>query len=105
MNSIPLAAFDMSGQEIAVWIVIGLLAGTLAGMVVKRQKSGFGAISNLLFGLVGAFVGGAIFKALDIHTGLPTLHIDLDDVVAAFVGALLVVASAGFLSSRSKEGS
>ena len=104
MNMLVLAAFNMSGQEMAVWAVIGLLAGSLAGMVVKRQKSGFGGIfGNLVFGLVGAFVGGALFKALDFHTGLPTLHIDLDQVASAFAGALLVVGVVTFLSSRQKD--
>ncbi|MBL4845384.1 MAG: GlsB/YeaQ/YmgE family stress response membrane protein [Planctomycetes bacterium] len=94
----------MSGREIAVWLVIGLLAGSLAGMLIKRNKGGFGAISNLLFGLVGAFIGGALFKAFDINTGLGDLTIDLDQLVAAFVGALLVVGSVTFLKKRSEDG-
>ncbi len=98
------ANFNMSGKEIAVWLVIGLLAGSLAGMVVKRQKSGFGAVSNLLFGLVGAFIGGAIFKAFDISTGLGSVTIHMDQLVAAFVGALIVVGGVSFMNSRKNDG-
>lgn len=104
MTTLLLAGFDMSGKEIAVWLVIGLLAGSLAGMVIKRQKTGFGAVSNLLFGLVGAFIGGALFKAFDISTGLGSVTIHVDQLVAAFVGALIVVGSVSFLNSRSNDG-
>ncbi len=104
LPSLLLAGFDMSGKEIAVWLIIGLLAGSLAGMVIKRQKTGFGAVSNLLFGLVGAFIGGALFKAFDISTGFGSITINIDQLVAAFVGALLVVGSVSFLNSRSQKG-
>ncbi len=98
-------SFDLSLDELVVWVVIGLLAGSLAGMVVNRRRDGFGgALANLLFGLVGALIGGILFDALNIELGLPKLTIDVNKVAAAFVGALLVVLGARFFEGRNKKG-
>lgn len=45
-------------------IIIGILAGWLAGVLVKGH--GFGLLGNLLVGIVGAFVGGFVFDALNV---------------------------------------
>jgi len=45
--------------QIIVWLIVGLLGGTLAGVVVRWQRKGFGWWTNLGIGLVGALVGGA----------------------------------------------
>lgn len=82
---------DYDPTEIAVWLITGLLAGSLAGLVVKRKKEGFGWLTNLAFGLVGAAVGGFLFRQLGIQVGLPKITVDLNQVVAAFAGALIVV--------------
>ncbi len=93
--------FDLAPSEIAVWVVIGLLAGSLAGMVVHRRRDGFGGIvTNLMFGLIGAVVGGLIFDAFDVALGLPRITIDLNKVAAAVVGAVVVVVAAGFLEGQ-----
>jgi uncharacterized membrane protein YeaQ/YmgE (transglycosylase-associated protein family) len=93
-------SFDITLGEAVVWVVIGLLAGSLAGMIATRQKDGFGKAWNLLFGLIGAFIGGAIFDALDINLGLGELTLDLNKLAAACVGAVIVVFGAVFLNSR-----
>lgn len=98
-------SFDLSLDELVVWVVIGLLAGSLAGMVVNRRRDGFGGVfANLLFGLVGALIGGTIFNALDVNLGLPKITIDINKVAAAFVGALLVVLGARFFEGQNKKG-
>ncbi|RMG18429.1 MAG: GlsB/YeaQ/YmgE family stress response membrane protein [Planctomycetota bacterium] len=91
---------DMTVGQIVVWCIIGLLAGSLAGLVVKGKKEGFGWVTNLIFGLIGAFVGGAAFDKLDIDLGLEEIVLDLNLVVAAFVGSLLVVVAARFIENR-----
>ena len=91
---------DMTAGEMVVWAIIGLLAGSLAGLVVKRKKEGFGWVTNLIFGLIGAFIGGAAFDKLDINLGLSKITVDLNLVVAAFCGSLLVVVAASFIESR-----
>jgi len=67
------------------WIVVGLLAGWLAGKITRGH--GFGCIVNILLGLIGAVVGGWIFTRL----GLSALGF-FGSLAAATVGAILLVA-------------
>jgi uncharacterized membrane protein YeaQ/YmgE (transglycosylase-associated protein family) len=67
------------------WVVVGLLAGWLAGSVMKG--GGYGLIGDMVLGLIGSVVGGWIFWALSVSAGgglVPT-------VFAAFVGAVIVI--------------
>jgi uncharacterized membrane protein YeaQ/YmgE (transglycosylase-associated protein family) len=74
---------------IVVWLIVGALAGSLAGMVVKRSKAGFGRLANIGIGLVGALVGGLFFKIFNINLGLRNIVVSFEDLVAAFLGSLL----------------
>jgi uncharacterized membrane protein YeaQ/YmgE (transglycosylase-associated protein family) len=68
-----------------VWtIVIGILAGWLAGKIMRG--SGFGILVDLLLGIVGAFIGGYIFALL----GLAAYGL-LGRLIMALVGALLLL--------------
>ena len=80
------------GQFI-VWIIIGLLGGSLAGLMITRERKGFGALRNLGLGLVGALVGGLLFRLLGLLPELDKVTLSLRDVVAAVVGSLLVLAA------------
>ena len=73
------------------WGVLGALAGTLASMLFYRQRTRFRELSNLILGLLGALLGGALFTVLNIRLGLPSLTFSLDDLVAAIVGSLLLL--------------
>jgi uncharacterized membrane protein YeaQ/YmgE (transglycosylase-associated protein family) len=67
------------------WVVVGLLAGGLAGTVMK--DGGYGLIGDLLLGLVGSVAAGWIFWALGVSAGgglFPTVFV-------AFVGAVIVL--------------
>jgi uncharacterized membrane protein YeaQ/YmgE (transglycosylase-associated protein family) len=67
------------------WVVVGLLAGWLAGSVMKG--GGYGLFGDMVLGLIGSVVGGWIFWALSVSAGgglVPT-------VFAAFVGAVIVI--------------
>jgi uncharacterized membrane protein YeaQ/YmgE (transglycosylase-associated protein family) len=75
--------------EIVVWIIIGMLAGSLTGLAVKRNKKGFGWYINLGIGMVGALIGGFLFNLFDIDLGSANIKIELQDIVAAFVGSLI----------------
>jgi uncharacterized membrane protein YeaQ/YmgE (transglycosylase-associated protein family) len=77
--------------QLIVWIVIGALAGTLASMIFYRQRTRFRDFSNLVLGLLGALLGGALFNVLNIRLGLPQLTFSLDDLVAAFIGSVLLL--------------
>ncbi len=80
---------SISLQQIIVWFVIGAIAGSLAGLIVKRSRQGFGPFTNLGIGLVGAVVGGFLFWLLGIDLGLGDISVSLEDVVAAFVGSIV----------------
>ena len=77
--------------KIIVWLILGALAGSLAGRVATFSKSGFGRWSNLAFGMLGAVVGGFLFSLFGINLGLGELKITLEDVISAFLGSLLCI--------------
>ncbi len=72
-------------SPILIWIIVGIIAGWLAGLVVKGR--GFGLIGDLVIGLLGGILGGVIFRGLGI--GISGI---LGDVIVAFVGAVVLVA-------------
>jgi uncharacterized membrane protein YeaQ/YmgE (transglycosylase-associated protein family) len=72
-------------------IVIGLLAGWIAGTVTRGH--GFGCIVNVLLGLIGAFIGRWIFLKLGI-----VIWGFFGTLAAATVGAVLLVAAARLLA-------
>jgi uncharacterized membrane protein YeaQ/YmgE (transglycosylase-associated protein family) len=78
-------------DQVIVWIIIGLLGGSLAGAIMTRERKGFGVLRNLGIGLIGALVGGLLFRLLGIFPGLDRVAISLRDVVAALIGSLLVL--------------
>ena len=67
------------------WIIVGLLAGWLAGKITRGH--GFGCIVNILLGLIGAVIGGWIFTRL----GVSALGF-FGSLAAATVGAIFLVA-------------
>jgi uncharacterized membrane protein YeaQ/YmgE (transglycosylase-associated protein family) len=83
-------------SQIIVWLIVGAAGGTLAGALVRWQRTGFGWWSNLGIGLVGALVGGLLFRLFGILPGLENISISLRDVVSAFVGSILFLAGLWF---------
>ena len=76
------------------WIIIGLLAGWLAGKVSRGR--GFGCIVDVILGLIGAVIGGWIFSKLGITTfGF------FGSLAAATVGAILLVVIARLFAGGS----
>ena len=69
------------------WIIVGLLAGWIAGMVMKG--SGYGLLGDLLLGLVGAVVGGWLFGLI-----LPAAEPSglIGSIIVATIGAIVLVA-------------
>ncbi len=58
-------------DQINVWLIVGALAGSITGKVVKRAKEGFGRFTNLGIGLIGALIGGSIFRAFNLYGLIP----------------------------------
>jgi uncharacterized membrane protein YeaQ/YmgE (transglycosylase-associated protein family) len=74
----------VSSRGLIGWIVIGLLAGWVAGHLARGR--GFGCIVDVILGLIGAVIGGWIFTRL----GISTLGF-WGSLAAATVGAVLLV--------------
>jgi len=72
----------MSTENLLLFLVIGVVAGFLAGKIMKG--SGFDLIGDLIVGVIGSFIGGWVFGLLGISAGGI-----LGVLVAAIVGALL----------------
>ena len=87
-------------SQIIVWLIVGALAGSIAGVVVRRTKEGFGLFTNLGIGLVGALIGGFIFKALNINLKLGKISVSLEDLLAAFIGSLIFLGVVWFFKRR-----
>jgi uncharacterized membrane protein YeaQ/YmgE (transglycosylase-associated protein family) len=77
--------------QLITWLIVGILGGSAAAMVVKGERRGFGIGLNLALGIVGAIVGGAMFQLFKIFPNLDQISISLRDVLAAFLGSLLVL--------------
>lgn len=75
----------MTPQTFLVWIVIGLIAGWLASAVVG---GGYGVIGDIVVGVVGAFLGGFIFRSL--HWAAPFGGI-AGTIAVAFIGAVVLL--------------
>lgn len=74
---------DVTIVELMVWLIVGVLAGSLAGLVVTRKKEGFGKFANLGIGLAGALIGGFLFDILKIDLGLANISVSLQDLLSA----------------------
>jgi len=76
-----------TAAQLIVWIVVGLLGGALAGFAITWNRSGFGIWRNAALALIGGF----LFRMFGLFPGLDRISISLRDVVAAFVGSLIVL--------------
>jgi uncharacterized membrane protein YeaQ/YmgE (transglycosylase-associated protein family) len=80
-------------DQVIIWIVVGLIGGSLVGFMMTWERKGFGLLRNMVIGLAGALVGGFLFRMFGIFPGLDLISISLRDVVSAVIGALLILAA------------
>src|SRR5436305_811654 len=80
------AAVHLNPGGILAWIVLGLLAGAIAGRIARG--SGYGCLTDIVLGLIGAFIGGMI---LSLFTKTDQRYGFLSSLVVALLGALLVI--------------
>tara|TARA_A100001391_G_scaffold197681_1_gene178116 strand:+ start:725 stop:970 length:246 start_codon:yes stop_codon:yes gene_type:complete len=76
-------------MELVYFLLIGLVAGWLAGMILKGR--GFGIIGNMIAGVVGAFAGGYLFKLAGIEWGGL-----VGSIGVATIGAIVVLVVISF---------
>jgi uncharacterized membrane protein YeaQ/YmgE (transglycosylase-associated protein family) len=75
----------MSGESLLVILLVGLIAGWLAGQIVRG--TGFGLVADLCLGIIGAFIGDWLLPRLGIHLGSGILAA----IIAATIGAVLLL--------------
>ncbi len=80
----------MSVENLLIFLLIGALAGWLAGVVMKGR--GFGVIINIVIGVIGAFFGGWLLPKLGIAFGG-----SIGLFITAFIGAVLLLAIIGLI--------
>jgi uncharacterized membrane protein YeaQ/YmgE (transglycosylase-associated protein family) len=79
------SAMNMSGESLLVIIIVGVVAGWLAGQLVRG--AGFGLIGDLIIGIIGAFIGGWLLPKLGIHLGVGIVG----SIVNATIGAVVLL--------------
>jgi len=67
------------------WIIVGLIAGWLAGQVMKG--GGYGVLVDIILGLLGGLLGGWLFGQLGIWSGGGMIG----SIIVAFIGAVILV--------------
>lgn len=75
----------MDAHGIIIWLIIGAVAGWLAGSLVKG--GGFGLIGDIVVGIVGAFIGGWLAGMLGISIGGGLIT----SIITATVGAIILI--------------
>ncbi len=70
------------------WIVVGLIAGWLAGQVMRG--GGYGLLGDIIVGVVGGLLGGWIATSL-LKIGADVNGINLESILVAFVGAIILL--------------
>jgi uncharacterized membrane protein YeaQ/YmgE (transglycosylase-associated protein family) len=75
----------MDAQSVIIWLIVGALAGWLAGMVVKG--GGFGLIGDIIVGIIGAFIAGWLLPQIGIVIGGGFIAA----VINAFIGAVILL--------------
>jgi uncharacterized membrane protein YeaQ/YmgE (transglycosylase-associated protein family) len=78
-------------MHLLIFLLIGALAGWLAGVVMKGR--GFGVVINMVVGVIGAFFGGWLLPRLGVGFGGG----DVGLFITAFVGAVILLAIIGLI--------
>jgi uncharacterized membrane protein YeaQ/YmgE (transglycosylase-associated protein family) len=80
----------LAPESVLAWIIIGAVAGWLAGVLVKGY--GFGLIGNIVIGILGAGLAGILGPSLGLYTASTA-----GNIVAATVGALILLFLVGLV--------
>ncbi|HEX5166359.1 MAG TPA: GlsB/YeaQ/YmgE family stress response membrane protein [Thermomicrobiales bacterium] len=79
---------DLDPGGIISWLIVGLLAGWIAGIVTRG--GGFGCVTNIVIGVIGAFIGGLILEVLNVNGTAGFL----ESLAIATLGAVILLAIA-----------
>jgi uncharacterized membrane protein YeaQ/YmgE (transglycosylase-associated protein family) len=84
----------MNAEQLLVFLVIGAVAGWLAGKIIKG--GGFGILGNIIVGILGALIGGWLFGVLGISVGGEWIG----PLVTATVGAIVLLFVVGLIRGK-----
>ena len=76
----------MTPETLIIWLVVGAVAGWLAGMIVRG--GGFGLVGDIVIGIIGAFVGGWLLTRLGVSVGSGLANV----IATAPIGAVALLA-------------
>ena len=77
---------NLSNESLIIILVVGIVAGWLAGKIV--DGGGFGLIGDLIVGVIGAFIGDWLLPRLNIHLGVGLVAL----IINATIGAIVLLA-------------
>ena len=78
----------MGIESIIVWLIVGAIAGWLAGLIVKG--GGFGLLGNIVLGIIGAVVAGWLLPTLGVHLGAGIIGAIIDSVIGGVVVLVII---------------
>ena len=81
----------MTLEGLIIWLIVGAIAGWLAGLIVKGY--GFGLIGNIVVGIIGAVIAGWLLPKLGISLGGTIVG----DIIAAMIGAVILLVIIGLV--------
>jgi uncharacterized membrane protein YeaQ/YmgE (transglycosylase-associated protein family) len=89
-------------MSIIAWIVLGAIAGYLAGFLVRGDE-GLGIIGHIVLGIVGALIGGFLAGVL-FHSDPIGGGLDLSSIIVATIGAVIAVLAWNALTGQRRTG-
>lgn len=90
-------------MEWLAWLVVGAIAGWLAGLLVKGDE-GLGVIGHVVLGLVGALLGGWVVSQMTGNDPMDGVF-DISTIVTAVIGAVVLVLLVSMITGRRRTGS
>ncbi len=87
----------MTVESLVIWIVVGLIAGFLAGNIVKGY--GFGLVGNVIVGVVGAFLAGWLLPAIGLSFSI--VNPLVTSILYATIGAVVLLLVIGLFRRAS----
>ena len=79
----------MTIESLVIFLIIGAVAGWLAGQIMKG--AGFGLIGNIIVGIVGAFIAGLLLPAIGLGDGI------VGAIISATIGAVILLFIVGLI--------
>ena len=76
----------MSAEMLLTWLIVGAVAGLLAGVIVKG--GGFGIVGDIVIGIIGAFIGGWLLTQVGVTIGSGIVSV----IATATLGAVALLA-------------